>query len=192
MAKIKGFGKSAILTNEDYAKIRKSLISDHHKLILDIARYTGERWGAILKLQVEDVWDSSGRVRDSITFKAHTRKASPDGKRETREVPTHPLLKEALSRYPKPNSGYLFPGMGGKSLCFQAASACFCRATVKAGLDAKGFSTHSTRRTFITNLHRSGVDIATIKAITGHRDLKSLGGYIEMDSDRIKTAIALL
>ncbi|MBW4568574.1 MAG: tyrosine-type recombinase/integrase [Tolypothrix carrinoi HA7290-LM1] len=32
-------------------------------------------------------------------------------------------------------------------------------------------SSHSTRRTFITELHKRGCDIYTIQQITGHKDL---------------------
>ena len=62
----------------------------------------------------------------------------------------------------------------------------------KAGLAAKGISTHSTRVTFITKLHEQGTDIYTIQQITGHKDLKALAGYINISPDRIKNAINLL
>jgi integrase/recombinase XerD len=65
-------------------------------------------------------------------------------------------------------------------------------AVVNAGLDTLGISTHSTRRTFITRLHEQGIDLYTIQQITGHRDLKALGHYVEISSDRIKGAIATL
>jgi integrase len=65
-------------------------------------------------------------------------------------------------------------------------------AVEKAGLSAKGISTHSTRRSFITKLHRNGTDLYTIKKITGHKDFKALERYVEIDSDRVKGAIAAL
>jgi integrase/recombinase XerD len=65
-------------------------------------------------------------------------------------------------------------------------------ALIRAGLDHRGISTHTTRRSFITKLNEKGVDIATIQKITGHRDLKALVKYIEIPVDRIKGAINLL
>ncbi|WP_375480014.1 tyrosine-type recombinase/integrase [uncultured Nostoc sp.] len=50
-------------------------------------------------------------------------------------------------------------------------------AVEKAGLSAKGISTHSTRRTFITNLANKGINLVTIKKITGDSDLKVLSAY---------------
>ena len=34
------------MSNEDYSKIRKQIKSKKYKLLLDLAWYTGERWGA--------------------------------------------------------------------------------------------------------------------------------------------------
>jgi integrase/recombinase XerD len=184
-------GQAAILSNEDYSKIRKNLKNLKHKLIWDVAKFTGERWGAILKLQVSDVWDDKGRVRSEITFRACTRKASTDGTRKTRQVPVNPTLREILSAYKPPGSGLLF-GWNGKSISLQRADFVLRRAIARAGLDGKGISTHSTRRTFITRLHQAGIDIYTIQEITGHQDLKALGKYIDISADKIKNAIAVL
>lgn len=166
-------------------------------MLLDIARYTGERWGAIAKLKISDVFDDEGRPLDTITFRATTRKASPTGERKTRQVPLHPVLKEILAGY-SPSSGgggvWLFESRihPGLPITLRMADLMFRGAIAEASLDYKGYSTHSTRRTFITRLWEQGVDIHTIQLITGHTDLKSLIRYIHADPDRIKKAIAVL
>lgn len=191
--KLNGHGQSSIISDADYAKIRKALKAKKSKLLLDIARYTGERWGAIVQLRVEDVFDY-GKPRDYITFRASTRKARPDGKRQTRQVPVHPLLKELLEGHSAPGAGYLFesPTKPGEPISLRAADFMFRTAVYQAGLENKGFSTHSTRRTFITRLYERGIDIHTIQQITGHSDLKSLVRYIEQDPERDRRAIAQL
>jgi integrase/recombinase XerD len=65
-------------------------------------------------------------------------------------------------------------------------------AVDKSGLAAKGISTHSTRRSFITKLAKRGVSLATIKKATGHTDLKVLSRYIEVSDEDVKQAIATL
>ena len=186
-------GQAAILSDSDYARIRKQIQNERLRLIWDIARYTGERWGAVLRLQTSDVFDeSSGKPLEEITFQAKTRKASPDGKRKTRQVPIHSTLYEILERYKPPAGKYLFPGRVEGSISFQAVDQGLRRAIARAGLDTKGISTHSTRRTFITRLHRAGIDVYTIKKITGHQDLKALGHYIDIDANRVKEAIAII
>jgi integrase/recombinase XerD len=192
MSKNNRSGQAAVLTDSDHHRIRKNFNSLHHRLMWDIAQFTGERWGAIIKLKISDVYNNRGEVREEITFRAVTRKASPDGIRETRQVPLHPTLYEILTQY-KPSAGiWLFPGIEGKHISMQAADAAMRRAIAKAKLEGKGISTHSTRRTFITELHKKGVDIYMIQQITGHKDLKALGGYIEKDKKRVRSAIALL
>lgn len=187
-------GQSSIMTDSEYSKIRKQIISKKYKLLLDIAWYTGERWGALVQLKVEDCYHPDGTPREEITFRANTRKAAPDGTRQTRQVPVHPVLSESLANYkPENSSVWLFPNReGDESISVRWGDLILRAAVQKAGLDAKGISTHSTRRSFITKLHRNGTDIYTIQKITGHRDLKALGRYVEIDSDRVKGAINAL
>ncbi|MCT7959066.1 tyrosine-type recombinase/integrase [Laspinema palackyanum] len=196
MPKNSRHGQSEILTDSDYARIFKHLNNPTHRLFLTIARFTGERWGAILQLKVTDCYkDPSEPVAlDFVTFRACTRKASPDGTRETRQVPIHPLLKSELENYHPPLQGWLFPSprYADRPLRFQSADLWFRRAVEKAGLQRRGISTHSTRRTLITSLSRSGVSIPVLKKITGHKNDRVLLRYVEVDPEQITNAIALL
>ena len=187
-------GQAAILSNTEYSKIRNQIKSQKYKLLLDLAWYTGERWGALVKLQVEDVYNPDLSPREYINFRARSRKATPDGKRKTRQVPVHPILAESLLSYKvETKSPWLFPSRDGdKPISSRWADTILRKAVDRAGLVVKGISTHSTRRTFITKLHRNGTDLYTIKQITGHQDFKSLERYVEIDSDRVKGAINAL
>lgn len=163
--------------------------------MLDIARFTGERWGAIVQLLVTDVIDGEGRVRSHITFRADTRKASPSGERHTRQVAVHPILKESFEgNHFRPGQVWLFesPINVNAPITLRAADMMLRTALTRVHLESKGYSTHSTRRTFITRLWERGVDLHTIQLTTGHKDLKSLVGYVEADPDRVARAIALL
>lgn len=193
--KVNGWGQAAIITDADYQKIRKAFKSKKYRLLLDIARFTGERWGAIVQLGINDVYDENWKARSHITFRANTRKASPGGKRTTRQVPTHPQLAELLEAYKVEDiSGWLFPSRvdATSHITLRAADLMLRAAVETVALTHKGYSTHSTRRTFITRLWESGVDLHTIQLLTGHSDTKSLVRYIEADPERIKKAIALL
>lgn len=191
------YGQSAIISDSEYFKIRREIRSSKYKLLLDLAWYTGERWGALVQLKYEDIYLPSGKPRDTITFRANTRKARPDGKRETRQVPIHRSLFDSLKEY-KPDAvsspeSYLFPGQKPNShIALRLADKILRAAVERAGLEHMGISSHSTRRSFITKLHEKGTDIYVIQKITGHKDLKALGKYIEVKADRIAGAIALL
>lgn len=185
-------GQASLLSEADYCKIQKQIRIQKYKLLLHLAWYTGERWGALVQTRTEDVYGHNGLPLDYITFRACTRKASPNGLRQTRQVPVHPVLAEVLRAY-KPDQVWLFPGREGNApMSLRWADKILRSAVEKAGLEALGISTHSTRRTFINKLHSNGVDVYTIQAITGHRDLKSLGHYIEISTDKVKGAIAAL
>lgn len=192
--KINRQGQACTLSDSDYSKIRKQIKSKKYKLLLDLAWYTGERWGALVQLRVEDCYNPNGSPRDYINFPARIRKASPDGKRQTRQVFVHTVLRESLSNYKSESSSpWLFADRtGDKPITLRWADMILRAAVEKAGLAAKGVSTHSTRRSFITKLHRNGTDLYTIKKITGHKDFKALERYVEIDSDRVKGAIAAL
>jgi site-specific recombinase XerD len=78
----------------------------------------------------------------------------------------------------------MFPNRDGtKPITLRWADRILRASVEKANLTAKGISTHSTRRSFITKLHRNGADLYTIKQITGHQDFKSLERYVEISAD---------
>ncbi|MEH1805383.1 tyrosine-type recombinase/integrase [Nostoc sp.] len=195
-------GQAAILSYADCSKIRTQIRSRKYKLLFDLAYYTGERWGALVQLRVSDVYSEDGTPREYINFRARTRKAKPNSKRKAqypakrknRQVPVHLVLKEVLLGYkPEPDSLWLFPGReGDKPITLRWGDAILRAAVERAGLSVKGISTHSTRRTFITNLANKGINLAMIKKITGHSDLKVLSAYIEVSDDDMKNAIATL
>jgi integrase/recombinase XerD len=187
-------GQAAVLTDADYSKIRKQIRSQKYKLLLDLAWYTGERWGALVKLKLLDVYNADGTPRDYINFRARTRKATPKGIRQTRQVPVHETLAELLAAYqPLPGSVYLFPSREpDKPMGLRAADQILRTSVERAGLSAKGISTHSTRRSFITKLAKRGISLATIKKATGHTDLKVLSRYIEVSDEDVRQAISTL
>lgn len=195
MPKYNRSGQAAVLSEADSAKIRRQLKNKGHRLFWDLACYTGERWGAIAQLQVLDVYEPySLKPREVITFRAVTRKADPSGQRQTRQVDVHPTLREILEAYTPASEGYLFPSSQrpGQPISFAAASLFLRAALESAGLGRRGFSTHSTRRTFITRLYYLGVDLKTLQAITGHKALSALEKYVEVKPERVRAAIALL
>ena len=188
-------GKASILSDRDYLKIRSFIRSKKYKLLLDIAKFTGERWGAIRQLTVVDIWDENWCVKQSITFRAITRKADMKGKQKTRECPVHPQLRELLEAYrPMDASCWLFPAPRDLSspMPMRTADAILRRAVAEAGFGHKGIATYSTRRTFVTRLWEKGVDLHTLQELTGHSDTKTLRGYIETNPDRVSGALTLL
>lgn len=186
--KINGSGKAAIFSPKDLQKLRRVYKHPAHRMMLEIAVYTAERWGAIRQLRVEDCYESDRKTpRSHILYRRETRK----GKKDSRIVPVIPALHQYLSLYEVPAGELMFPGaIPGKPISKQGTFKYFQRACEEAGL--VGYGLHSTRRTTITLLHEQGVSLEVIRQITGHRRLNSLQHYLTPSEEACKKALMLL
>lgn len=59
----------------------------------------------------------------------------------------------------------------------------------RAGID--GASSHSGRRTFITNLAAKGVGVRVLAALAGHRSISTTQAYIDVNDDMKRRAVEL-
>jgi integrase/recombinase XerD len=186
--KVNRNGQAQIIDKSTYSKIRAAFLESSHQLLWDIAFYTGERWGAIVQLQVSDVFDERGKPRSAIVYRASTRKDN-----QTREVPVSDELRFRLMAYHLTGGLWLFEGQEeGNHLTYRAAEAALKRALDRVGLKGLGISTHSTRRSFITALDVAGISIRTIQALTGHASLASVQRYIEVRAEQLINAVAVI
>ncbi|AFZ22365.1 tyrosine-type recombinase/integrase [Allocoleopsis franciscana] len=195
MPKVNRSGQAKVLSKVEMSKIMRSFQSPSHKLIFAICRYTAERISAVLKLETLDVFDVKGKVRPVITFKGANRKGYKNKPGKTRQIHLHPALKELLEAYEIPvGSKWLFPSRDNplNHLARQSADEALRRACSHAGLGDAGISTHSFRRTAITELDKSGVSIRVIQEVTGHRNIGQLKTYIEVSEAQVTEAIKLL
>lgn len=189
MGKNNRFGQAEILTDSELDRIFRNLRSRDHKLFFILARFTGERLGAIARLKVSDVYAPNGEPLDEITFPANIRKASPDGSRSTRQIYCVPRLTDGLSAYrPKDDRAWLFPSdrRENSPITWSAADKWLRLAVERTGLENRGISGHSLRRSFITKLYESGMDIHCIQEVTGHKSLAVLQKYIGKNPARVR------
>jgi integrase/recombinase XerD len=189
-------GKAEILKDHELDRIYRQLKSESHKLIFNIARYTGERMGAICKLKVCDVYVCYSGTKEplkEITFRAATRKASPSGERKTRQAFICDRLSEYLSSY-KGNLGsiYLFPSKikDGQPVCLSSVDKFLRVAVETAGYSHRGISTHSFRRTFITKLYEDGaIDLLAISKMIGHASMATTQRYVGINQQKANNAM---
>lgn len=195
MPKVNGSGQAKVLTKTEISRIMRAFQSPSHRLVFSICRYTTERLSAVLKLETLDVYDSKGKVRPIITFKGANRKGYKGKSGKTRQIHLHSALKDLLEAYEVPvGSKWLFPCRDNplKHLSRQSADEALRRACNHAGLGDAGISSHSFRRTAITELANSGVSIRVIQEVTGHRNIGQLKTYIEVSEAQVTEAIKLL
>ena len=196
MAKNNRHGQAEILKDIELDRIYKQLQSDSHKLFFNIARYTGERFGAICQLQVCDVYVCYSGVKDplkEITFRASTRKAAPSGERKTRQAFICDRLNDYLGSY-RGGLGciFLFPSKIKPEcpITFSAADKWLRTAVDRAGLEHRGISTHTFRRTFITKLYVEGaLDIYAIQQLIGHSSILTTQRYLGVSKQQIGQAM---
>ena len=189
--KIDRHGRAKILTQYEIQLLFNegfTLNPVRDRTLFAICLYTACRINECVTLHTRDLYDSRNRVRSHLLIrKGHTK-----GKLATRTIPIIEDLKVRLHKYKPPQpSGYLFPGRHGKGhLHSDSASWILREACRKVGLE--GVSTHSFRRTALTQMSNAGIPLRIIQEISGHRTLDELYKYLEVKPEQVTGAIASL
>jgi site-specific recombinase XerD len=84
----------------------------------------------------------------------------------------------------------LFPGRGGPLVPWTAQEACREIRQEVPGL--AGLTPHILRHTYATNVVVSGVDLAQLKAILGHTDIKTTQRYLHPSVDDLAASIGTI
>ena len=74
---------------------------------------------------------------------------------------------------------YLFPGLKGK-LCYTSARNIFTHYLREAGLQHKGYSMHSLRHTFASELLNAGMRLECLQLLLGHREIEMTRRYARL------------
>ncbi|MEG4508523.1 site-specific integrase [Microcoleus sp. F6_B6] len=184
-------GQAAILSPAEIELLfSEGLQSDRDRTLFGVCLYTACRIAEACSVQSEDVYTSTGKVRDFINI----RKAATKGKLATRTIPVNPELRSLLILW-QPHTGptYLFPGRHSHSfrhITSDSAAVILREACRRVGIE--GVSTHSFRRTALTQMSDSGIPLRVIQQVSGHRTLTELQKYLEVSDSQVKGAIASL
>ena len=164
------------------------LDNDRSRTIFGVCLYTACRINEACTLNTEDVYDKKMRVRDEIIFRRHNTK----GKLAARAVPVIEELLLLLVKYkPDSRNGFLFPGRHGRGhINSESASRILRNATESIGLE--GVSTHSFRRTALTQMSNAGIPLRIIQEVSGHRNLEELQKYLEVRPEQVRGAVSAL
>jgi integrase/recombinase XerD len=187
--KIDRHGKAKILTQSEIQLLfSQGLQSDRDRALFAVMLYTACRVNEACTLIVNDVYDRKGKVRPVLII----RKGNTKGKLATRTIPVLSDLRRRLVLYcPEFNNGFLFPGRHGQGhLLADSASWLLREACRRVGIE--GVSTHSFRRTALTQMSDAGIPLRVIQEISGHRTLDELMKYLEVRPDQVLGAIASL
>jgi integrase len=173
--------KGRILTEEEEIRLLNTVRTEpkqsHLEPIIITALNTGMRKGEILRLKWSDV-DFRARV---ITVEG-----AKSG--EIRKIPMNRKLTETLEGVKKTSKGdYVFSDNGQP---YGDIKTGWWTALKKAGIEGLRF--HDLRHTFGTRLGMSGVDIATIQELMGHKDIAMTKRYSHPTPDHKRRAVEVL
>lgn len=176
-SELKRLFKEGFMTNRD----RETALRD--RALFAICLFTGCRISEALALQVTDI------KNQTITF----RKSTTKGKLKTRSIDLPAPLREYLADYQppaNPYNPYLFPSRLNKPLTRSSADKLLRAACRRIGIE--GVSTHSFRRTALTQMHNAGIPLRHIQEISGHNDLGTLQRYLEVSPEQKKRAVSVI
>ena len=116
------------------------------------------------------------------------------GKLGTGTIPIIQELRLLLETYEHPSHPYLFPSRHlnhyWKHTNPEAASHRFQEACSLVGII--GASTHSLRRSALTQMSNAGIPLRIVQEISGHRNLEQLQKYLEVRPDQVHGAVSAL
>jgi len=116
----------------------------------------------------------------------------PEAKAGSRTQPMTQQLTDFLKGYmeiAEPGQEWLFPSLGSKTGHVVAIEKAFRRVVKRAKLDPKQVCRHTLRHTAITHLVQAGVDLPTVKRISGHKTLEMVEKYAHQNGAHIQAAM---
>lgn len=193
-----GIGKQAkILNNKQQAMVLAYLENTRYpqrnKIIFLLSFKAGLRAKEISELKWSMVCDSEGYISDSICLPNNASK----GKYSGRIIPTHKDLKKLLTELKQGKvdlSSYVITTERDKKMSAQAIVNFFY--LLYKGLNIDGCSSHSGRRTFITQaakmISQAGGTINDVRQLAGHSSLATTQRYIEYNTEAHKKIIEMI
>ena len=174
----------------DYISTRKH--SARNKAMLMTTFLSGMRVAEVASLKFSDVVDNEGNIRNEIRLTPEMTKGQ-----YARVVFVNERLCKELQQYirfynPADKTMKFFYSQKKDSDGFNANTLTqhFHFLYKRAGVD--GASSHSGRRSFITNLASKGVSVRVLMSLAGHRSLSTTQGYIDINDNMLRSAVELV
>lgn len=173
----------------DYTATRKH--STRNRCLLYSTFLSGMRVGEVATLRYSDVVNADGTIKNEIRLSAENTKTN-----EARTVFVNDKLRKEFEKYiavykPSTPTVKFFYSQKRDSDGFtpNTLTQFFHYLYKRAGVD--GASSHSGRRTFITNLATQGVSVRVLMSLAGHKNISTTQCYIDVNDDMKRKAVEL-
>jgi len=144
-----------------------------NKAMILVLLRTGMRIGEPLSITVSEVIIEEKKI---LIFEAEKNRLG-------RVVYFSDDARDALSSWLKvrdPQRQYLFYARRNENMSYSTARMMFNRYLIKAGLGHKGYSLHSLRHTFATELLNAGMRLECLQVLLGHASLQMTRRYARL------------
>jgi integrase/recombinase XerD len=174
----------------DYVATRKH--AARNRAMLLATHFAGMRVGEVAALRVDDVVDKDGNVRDEIRLDADQTKGN-----RGRVVMVGDKLRKELTKYiaickPAHRDNKLFYTQKRMREGFNANTLTQHFHHLYRAVGIEGASSHSGRRSFITNLASKGVGVRVLMTLAGHRNIGTTQAYIDVNANQLRAAVELV
>ena len=165
--------------------------TERNRAILLSGHLSGMRVGEIAALRIGDVLDASGNVKPEI----YLAPAQTKGK-QGRTVLVSDKLRKELTSYAKTLTSNdpahaFFPTQKQPKRGFTPNTLAQHLMYVYRNAGIQGASSHSGRRTFITNLAAKGVTVKVLMSLAGHKNISTTQAYIDVNDEMLRKAVEL-
>jgi len=190
MAQAKTLTKEEITRVLDYIHTRR--FAPRNRAMMLLTQLAGLRIGEVAGLRWSDVINLDGTVKDEIRLLPDRTKG-----RHPRTVFVSIRLREELAAYAAQakcvdRSYPFFASQKSIKSGFGANSLAQAFALLYSGAGVEGASSHSGRRTFLTNLANKGTAIHILKTLAGHRSISTTAAYLYSSPSQLKAAVELV
>ena len=189
MAQAKTLTETELETLLSY--IENNRHSARNRIVVLMGHWAGMRIGEIAALRMSDVVNDEGKVRAEIRLKPTQTKGN-----RARTVFLPSRLVEEIHRYldqVKEKDGEVpFVTSQKSTKGFTANSLAIQIKLLYRAAGITGGSSHSGRRSFLTNLAAKGVQVRVLQELAGHRSLQTTQRYIEVNDYLKRKAVELI
>jgi integrase/recombinase XerD len=164
------------IPREDIECILDAITSVRDRALIMLLLRTGVRIGELLEVKLEDIVLHDQKILIYIGSKNY------EGRAVYYSTDADQALKHWLRNRDK-TKRYLFYGRSDKPLSYVAAWGAMRKTLERADLLDKGYSLHSLRHTFATDMINAGMRVEVLQQILGHQDIEMTLRYARL-SDR--------
>lgn len=159
------------------------------RAIVMVSFLAGLRAKEIAALRTSDVQAADGTIRDEFVLAKTQTKG-----RKARRVFVSAKLKKELAAYlkqvePRKGCNALFQSQKGAS--FSANTMCQLFLNIYKECGIEGASSHSGRRSLLTNLAECGVGVRVLAEIAGHSSISVTQRYLDVNDEQMRAAVEL-